>query len=81
MKPPKWGPSPFRFDNIWLENKDLIRKLKIWGEEADVSGWEGCRVIRKVKLMKDKVKKWILESAEAARVIPQFARGEEIIKT
>lgn len=65
-KPPKWGPSLFRFDNIWLEYKDLVRKNEdlVGGRRAS---WGGYKFM-KLKILKGRVKAWILEVAEATRV-------------
>ncbi|KAK9930653.1 hypothetical protein M0R45_027684 [Rubus argutus] len=37
----KWGPAPFRFENMWLEHPSFKENFKIWWEEEIFQGWEG----------------------------------------
>ena len=32
--PPNWGPSPFRFENMWLDYKDFDKVLKNGGRSV-----------------------------------------------
>ncbi|KAK2650617.1 hypothetical protein Ddye_018106 [Dipteronia dyeriana] len=55
-----WGPTPFRFFNDWLEEKDLMK--------VAVKGWKGCKVsgtksvslAAKLKGAKCCMKKWLI---------------------
>ncbi|KAK3175726.1 hypothetical protein Dsin_032613 [Dipteronia sinensis] len=55
-----WGPSPFRFFNWWMENKELMLEA--------IGGWKGCKVggsksrilKAKMKATKLSIKKWLL---------------------
>ena len=37
----KWGPSPFRFELLWLEDKNFRDSIKEWWTSFDVNGWAG----------------------------------------
>uniref|UniRef100_A0A803PZR9 Reverse transcriptase domain-containing protein n=1 Tax=Cannabis sativa TaxID=3483 RepID=A0A803PZR9_CANSA len=56
--PPKWGHSPFRFDNQWLENKSFSKLFEIWWNKANVSGWPGTRFMTKLRIVQENIKKW-----------------------
>ena len=32
--PPKWGPTPFRFENVWLEHKHFGRDFEKWWKDT-----------------------------------------------
>ena len=59
--PPKWGPSPFRFENMWLEHKGFDKAFEKWWKECMVHGWEGYQFLSRLKCIKPLVKKWNLE--------------------
>ena len=40
---PKWEPTPFRFENAWLEHKQFSRDFERWWKEITVEGWEGFK--------------------------------------
>ena len=56
--PPSWGPTPFRFENMWLNHKSFSSFFGKWWEETVTSGWEGYKFLSKLKIIKGKVKKW-----------------------
>ena len=47
------GPSPFRFENMWL--KDLLRE---WWQGGVRGGRASFRMTAKMKEMKEKIKVW-----------------------
>ena len=57
----KWGPTPFRFENMWLRNKDFKSKFKQWWDNSVQQGWEGFKFMRKLESVKNEVKKWSRE--------------------
>ncbi|XP_062118257.1 uncharacterized protein LOC133831865 [Humulus lupulus] len=56
--PPSRGPSPFKFDNTWLEHKDFSRNLQDWWASAKVQGWSGFKFMSKLAFVRDYIKKW-----------------------
>ena len=56
--PPKWGPSLFRFENMWLEHKDFNKAFDTWWKECLVQGWEGYKFLSRLKSIKFLVKRW-----------------------
>ena len=54
----KWGPTPFRFENMWLSHSAFIPFVKEVWDNAEVQGWEGFKFMRKLKSLKDKLKVW-----------------------
>ncbi|KAK3221372.1 hypothetical protein Dsin_008397 [Dipteronia sinensis] len=54
-----WGPTPFCFANVWLEEKEMMK--------VAVEGWKGCKVggsksvslATKIKATKGSMKKWL----------------------
>ena len=55
----KWGPSPFRFELLWLEDKHFRDSIKIWWNSYDVSGRATYRLSSKLKRLKLSIKVWI----------------------
>ncbi|RVX16394.1 LINE-1 reverse transcriptase-like [Vitis vinifera] len=52
------GPSPFRFENMWLKVdgfKDLLRE---WWQGTVVRGKASFRLASKLKVLKQKIKEW-----------------------
>jgi len=43
---------------MWLEVEGFCDLVKRWWEEAQVEGYASCVVARKVKLVKEEIKKW-----------------------
>ncbi|RVW77727.1 Transposon TX1 uncharacterized 149 kDa protein [Vitis vinifera] len=48
--PLKWGPTPFRFENMWLLHPEFKEKFRDWWQECTVEGWEGHKFMRKLKI-------------------------------
>ena len=59
--PPNWGPSPFRFENMWLEHRGFDKVFEKWWKECMVQGWEGYKFLSRLKCIKFLVKRWNLE--------------------
>lgn len=57
----RWGPCPFRFDNSWLNHPHLKEKFKEWWKQEEFQGWEGFKLMKKLKFIKEKVKLWSKE--------------------
>ena len=55
--PPKWDPTPFRFENMWLEHKGFDKAFEKWWDECMVQGWEGYKFLSILKCIKFLVKK------------------------
>lgn len=56
----RWGPTPFCFELMWLEEKEFPSLIHGWWEESKVEGWAGHRLATELKLLKDKIKKWVI---------------------
>ena len=56
--PPSWGPTPFHFENRWLHHRSFSSDFAKWWIELAPSGWEGHKFMTKLKLIKEKMKKW-----------------------
>lgn len=54
----KWGPTPFKFENMWLENRAFKAFFKEWWENARVHGWEGFKFMRRLRGVKENLKIW-----------------------
>ncbi|RVW84239.1 Transposon TX1 uncharacterized 149 kDa protein [Vitis vinifera] len=52
------GPSPFRFENMWLKVEGFKDLLRGWWQEAGGRGRASFRVASKLKFLKDKIKSW-----------------------
>ncbi|XP_021820446.1 uncharacterized protein LOC110762145 [Prunus avium] len=57
----KWGPGPFRFENMWLEHPDFNRNFKDWWAEEHLIGWPGFNFMRRLKAVKGKLRVWSKE--------------------
>ena len=56
--PPKWGPTPFRFENAWMEHKNFGRDFKKWWLEVSVDGWERYKWMKRLQKIKPCLKEW-----------------------
>ncbi|XP_010263157.1 PREDICTED: uncharacterized protein LOC104601500 [Nelumbo nucifera] len=53
------GPSPFRFENMWLLHLDFKEKVKQWWNEINPrANWAGMKFHWKLKELKVKIKEW-----------------------
>ncbi|RVW86191.1 hypothetical protein CK203_046066 [Vitis vinifera] len=56
--PFKWGPTPFRFENMWLQHHNFKECFSSWWREFEGNGWEGHKFMRKLQFVKAKLKDW-----------------------
>ena len=52
------GPSPFRFENMWLKVEGVKDLLKYWWEEGSFSGSPSFILAERLKSLKAKLKEW-----------------------
>ncbi|XP_028120048.1 uncharacterized protein LOC114317506 [Camellia sinensis] len=53
-----WGPKPFKFINAWLSHKSFMSEVKKRWEEAQVQGWAGFRVMKKLNMLRSHLRVW-----------------------
>ncbi|KAK3199346.1 hypothetical protein Dsin_022761 [Dipteronia sinensis] len=58
----KWGPSPFRFMNWWLEENDMMKDAIDGWTNCVVKGSKGFSLFVKAKAVKMKLKNWARSS-------------------
>ena len=56
--PLKWGPTPFKFENMWPLHPEFKGNFNAWWQKCPVEGWEGHKFIKKLKFIKSKLKYW-----------------------
>ncbi|RVW35456.1 hypothetical protein CK203_097212 [Vitis vinifera] len=56
--PFKWGPTPFRFENMWLQHPSFKESFGSWWREFQGDGWEGHKFMRKLQFLRAKLKEW-----------------------
>ena len=64
----KWGPTPFRFENMWLKDKNFVGKFKEGWEQWNERGWEGYRFMKKLEATKFVLRKWNKEEFGDIRI-------------
>ena len=52
------GPSPFRFENMWLKVEGFKELLKAWWEGDSFNGSASFILAEKLKVVKSKLKEW-----------------------
>ena len=52
------GPSPFRFENMWLKVEGFLDLVRGWWREIEVRGTASYRLAAKTKELKQKLKVW-----------------------
>ncbi|KAL5566576.1 hypothetical protein UlMin_029740 [Ulmus minor] len=67
--PVSWGPSPFRFENMWLEHSGFRQECEQWWRGIEVEGWESYRMMEKLRALKNKIKAWNKEVFGDTRLI------------
>ena len=67
--PTKWGPSPFSFENAWLEHKQFSSQFDKWWKEVPGLGWEGYKWMTKLQKIKPLLKNWNKEVFRDLRLI------------
>lgn len=58
------GATPFRFENVWLENPDFKGLMNIWWKELKPMGWAGFKFMEKLKGLKLKIRESNKENCE-----------------
>lgn len=53
-----WGPKPFRFELMCLEEKGIADLIQSWWSDFQIQGWAGYRLACKLKHLKNKIKDW-----------------------
>ena len=57
--PFKWGPTPFRFENMWLQHPSFKDCFSSWWRGFQGNGWEGHKFMRKLQYVKAKLKEYV----------------------
>ena len=52
------GPSPFRFENMWLKVESFLDLIRNWWRGIEVRGTASYRLAAKMKEIKQKLKVW-----------------------
>ena len=52
------GRIPFKFENMWLQVEGFGDLIKRWWEETRVEGYASYVVAKKLKVIKEEIKKW-----------------------
>lgn len=58
----KWGPAPFRFENMWMQHPSFSSMLELWWILKPLTGWPGHGFIQKPKSLKATVRLWKKET-------------------
>ncbi|RVX15688.1 Transposon TX1 uncharacterized 149 kDa protein [Vitis vinifera] len=53
-----WGPTPFRFENMWLQHPSFKENFRNWWRGFQGNGWEGHKFMRRLQFVKAKAKEW-----------------------
>ncbi|RVW15899.1 hypothetical protein CK203_073125 [Vitis vinifera] len=56
------GPSPFRFENMWLKVEGIKELMKSWWEGVSFNGSASFMMAEKIKVLKVKLKEWNRDS-------------------
>ncbi|XP_073311016.1 uncharacterized protein [Primulina huaijiensis] len=54
----KWGPTPFRFKNVWLSHQNFRDLVRVWWNDGMNQGWEGYKFMKKLKKLKGDISSW-----------------------
>ncbi|RVW16109.1 Transposon TX1 uncharacterized 149 kDa protein [Vitis vinifera] len=52
------GPTPFRFENMWLQHTNFKENFRDWWSGFQGIGWEGHKFMRRLQYVKAKLKEW-----------------------
>lgn len=63
----KWGPTPFRFENVWPETPNFKKKIESWWNDQNPSGWAGYRFMEKLRGLKAQIVQWNKEEFSKER--------------
>ncbi|WKA03030.1 hypothetical protein VitviT2T_021168 [Vitis vinifera] len=53
-----WAPTPFRFENMWLQHPSFKENFRNWWRGFQGNGWEGHKFMRRLQSVKAKLKEW-----------------------
>ncbi|RVW96958.1 hypothetical protein CK203_032310 [Vitis vinifera] len=53
-QPFMWGPTPFRFENMWLQHPSFKENFRNWWRGFQGNGWEGHKFMRRLQFVKAK---------------------------
>ncbi|KAJ9703126.1 hypothetical protein PVL29_004763 [Vitis rotundifolia] len=53
-----WGPTPFRFENMWLQHTKFKENFRDWWSGFQGNGWEGHKFMWRLQYVKAKLKEW-----------------------
>ncbi|RVW66273.1 hypothetical protein CK203_065986 [Vitis vinifera] len=53
-----WGPTPFRFENMWLQHPSFKENFRNWWRGFQGNRWEGHKFMRRLQFVKAKAKEW-----------------------
>lgn len=70
---PKWGPMPFRFENMWFQHKSFKESILSWGNQPQTQVCAAFRLQKKLLFIKEKMKTWNPE------VFSSLAQQKEIL--
>ncbi|KAJ9688894.1 hypothetical protein PVL29_014511 [Vitis rotundifolia] len=56
--PFKWGPTPFRFENMWLQHPSFKENFRNWWSGFQGNGWEGHKFMKRLQFVKANLKEW-----------------------
>lgn len=56
--PVRRGPTPFRFENVWLDHSRFRTECETYKGNLNPRGWEGIKIMEKMKGMKVQLKRW-----------------------
>ncbi|KAL5548851.1 hypothetical protein UlMin_004082 [Ulmus minor] len=67
--PVSWGPTPFRFENMWLGHSSFRQECEKWWRVIEVEGWESYKIMEKLRVLKEYIKVWNKEIFGDTRII------------
>ena len=53
-----WGPTPFRFENMWLQHPNFKENFRNWWSGFQGNRWEGHKFMRRLQYVKARLKEW-----------------------
>ncbi|KAK3189602.1 hypothetical protein Dsin_029163 [Dipteronia sinensis] len=65
----EWGPRPFRIDNAWLEDKELMAEVKKKWVERKNRGSSNCILQTKLWVAKSNIKRWAVSKVKDVATI------------
>lgn len=55
---PKGGPTPFRFENLWLQHKEFKQNIQEWWDVSFQVNWTAQKINLKLRSIKFQLKLW-----------------------